>query len=253
MCHSCWLTPLVRLKWYFWEWFTGPAEKSGAKPFHWELLTLGSNAGGSQFQHGMDFSSFLSDKWSAYVRWEIEKNEKAAGLGGSIWKLHMQAEGTGKVLQFLLPSGVMGALGEAWSVWKRCSTKAPPCSPVWVWATEPCVQHQRVCWYQPHLFHHLVINCSHTFMVGTLHLLSFCLVFILCITNRIWVWVGAQQTLCSEASLYARLLPLAPAGTIFQVIYLLSMTNIWWFLLSSIICSSPNSVIFSNYCSIWSN
>lgn len=133
MCHSCWLTPLVRLKWYFWEWFTGPAEKSGAKPFHWELLTLGSNAGGSQFQHGMDFSSFLSDKWSAYVRWEIEKNEKAAGLGGSIWKLHMQAEGTGKVLQFLLPSGVMGALGEAWSVWKRCSTKAPPCSPVWVW------------------------------------------------------------------------------------------------------------------------
>lgn len=97
MFHSSWLTLLVRLKWYFWEWFTGPAEKSGDKPFHWDLLSLGSNASGSLFQHRMDFSPFLSDKWSAYVRWEIEKNEKPASLRGSIWKLHMQAEDAGKV------------------------------------------------------------------------------------------------------------------------------------------------------------
>lgn len=197
MCHSCWLTPLVRLKLYFWEWFTGPAEKSGAKPFHWDLLTLGSNAGGSQFQHRMDFPPFLSDKWSAYVRWEIEKMRNLQALG-AIWKLWMQAEDAGKVLQFLylLPSHGMGALREVWSVWKRCSTKAPPCSQEFGFGnTEHPGQHEGVCWHRTHFIHHLVINSSHTSMVGTLHLLSFCPVFIFCVINRIWVWVSAQQTL----------------------------------------------------------
>lgn len=149
----------------------------------------------------------------------------------------------------------MGAPGEAWPVWKCCSTKAPHCSQGFEFGnTEHHVLHERVCWHQTHFIHHLLINCSHTFMVGTPYLLRFCLVFMLCIINRIWVQVSAQQTLYSEASLYVRLLPLAPADTtIFQMIHLVSMTNIWWFLLSSITCRSPNSAIFLNYCSIWSN
>lgn len=86
MCYSCWLTPHVGFQLCFWEWFIGPAEKSRAKPLHWDLLTLGSNAGGSPFQHGMDFFPFLADKWSAYVRWDIEeKMESLKPLEGSMW------------------------------------------------------------------------------------------------------------------------------------------------------------------------
>lgn len=189
----------------------------------------------------------------------MKKNEKPAGLRGSIWKLHMQAEEHREILlQFLclLPSCVMGALGEARPAWKRCSTKAPHCSPWFGFGnTEHHVQHKRVCWHQTQFIHHLVINCSHTFIVGTLYPLSFCLMFILCIIDRIWVWVSAQQTLFWSFTVCQT----APFGSCWcqpsssQMIHLVSRTNIWWFLLSSIICRSPNSVIFLNYCSIWSN
>lgn len=134
MFHSCWWTSLVRLKWYFWEWFTGPAEKYGDKPFHWDLLTLGSNAGGSLFQYRMDFFPFLSDKWSAYVRWEIEKNEKPAGIRGSIWKLHMQRT-QGKsgvsVLALLTCDGSPGwGLASVEMLLNKSSSLQPR---VWVW------------------------------------------------------------------------------------------------------------------------
>lgn len=57
-CCSCWLAVHIEFKQYFWEWFIGRAEKPGAESIHWDLLTLGSSAGGSLFQHRMDFPLF---------------------------------------------------------------------------------------------------------------------------------------------------------------------------------------------------